>query len=85
VELRNDFLAKKFLPAQDRFLLNGHFTRLDFATFDVVPDRTNVIYIHPLCYTSRTAKRTHKANYLEEENGQWKMLGNFCMPEVLAK
>ena len=29
--------------------------------------------------------RTHKANYLEKEGGQWKMIGNFWMPEQKAK
>lgn len=32
-----------------------------------------------------TAERTHKANYLEKEAGQWKMIGNFWMPEMKAK
>lgn len=27
------------------------------------------------------AGRNHKANYLEKEGGQWKMIGNFWMPE----
>ena len=31
------------------------------------------------------AGRTHKANYLEKEGGQWKMIGNFWMPEEKAK
>lgn len=29
--------------------------------------------------------RYHKANYLEKEGGQWKMIGNFWMPEQKAK
>ena len=32
-----------------------------------------------------TANKMHKANYLEKEGSQWKMLGNFWMPEVPAK
>ena len=32
-----------------------------------------------------TVSKMHKANYLEKEGSQWKIIGNFWMPEVPAK
>ncbi len=53
--------------------------------FRIVGNTAFVTYIETDTAPDGTAKRTHKVNYLEKENGQWKMLGNFWMPEVPAK
>ena len=49
-----------------------------------------VTYVETKTKPDGTAARTHKANYLEKEMGnasvaQWKMIGNFWMPEQKAK
>lgn len=68
----------------DRKKKDEKLTTADYR-FRIVGNTAFVTYIETDTAPDGTAKRTHKVNYLEKENGQWKMLGNFWMPEVLAK
>ncbi len=70
--------ADSFKKSEDKL------TTADYL-FRIVGNTAFVTYIETDTAPDGTAKRTHKANYLEKENGQWKMLGNFWTPEVLAK
>lgn len=50
--------------------------------YRIVGNTAFVTYIETYTKPDGTvAGRTHKANYLEKEGGQWKMIGNFWMPE----
>ena len=54
--------------------------------YRIVGNTAFVTYIETYTKPDGTvAGRTHKANYLEKEGGQWKMIGNFWMPEEKAK
>lgn len=53
--------------------------------FRIVGTTAFVTYIETVTAPNGTIERTYKFNYLEKENGQWKMMGNFWMPEIPAK
>lgn len=53
--------------------------------FRIVGNTAFVTYIETQTAPDGKVSRTHKANYLEKENGQWKMIGNFWTPEQKAK
>ncbi|MCY7353419.1 MAG: nuclear transport factor 2 family protein [Cytophagaceae bacterium] len=53
--------------------------------YRIVGNTAFVTYVETRTKPDGTAVRTHKANYLEKEAGQWKMIGNFWMPEQKAK
>lgn len=54
--------------------------------YRIVGNTAFVTYIETYTKPDGTvASRYHKANYLEEEGNQWKIIGNFWMPEEKAK
>ncbi len=56
----------------------------DGYRFRVAGNTAFVTYREIMTRPDGTAKTYDKANYLEKENGQWKMIGNFWMPETKA-
>lgn len=58
----------------------------DAYLYRIVGNTAFVTYIETFTKPDGTVdSRYHKANYLEKEGGQWKMIGNFWMPEQKAK
>ncbi len=54
--------------------------------YRIVGNTAFVTYIETYTKPDGTvASRQHKANYLEKEGDQWKMIGNFWLPEQKAK
>lgn len=53
--------------------------------YRIVGSTAFVTYREKYTKPDGTVSTMHKANYLEKENGQWKMIGNFWMPEQKAK
>ena len=55
----------------------------DDYRFRIVGNTAFVTYIETQTSADgAVARKTHKANYLEKEGNQWKMIGNFWMPEL---
>lgn len=53
--------------------------------YRIVGSTAFVTYRETYTKPDGTVSTMHKANYLEKEGGQWKMIGNFWMPEQKAK
>ncbi|GAB3885832.1 Cif family virulence factor [Spirosoma agri] len=49
--------------------------------FRIVNNTAFVTYIEVYTKPDGTVSKVHKANYLEKEQGQWKIIGNFWIPE----
>lgn len=57
----------------------------DAYLYQIVGNTAFVTYIETYTKPDGTASNIHKADYLEKENGQWKIVGNFWMPETKPK
>lgn len=76
---RKELTADSFKKSPDKLTTGNYLYR-------IVGNTAFVTYIETFTKPDGTVdSRYHKANYLEKENGQWKMIGNFWMPEQKAK
>ncbi|MBO0938960.1 nuclear transport factor 2 family protein [Fibrella sp. HMF5335] len=49
--------------------------------YRIVGKAAFVTYIETYTKPDGTSRTSHKAGYLEKENGRWKLIGNFWIPE----
>lgn len=49
--------------------------------YRIVNTTAFVTYVETYTKPDRTVSKVHKANYLEKQQGQWKLIGNFWIPE----
>lgn len=76
---RKELKADSFKKSTDKLATSDYRYR-------IVGNTAFVTYIETFTKPDGVVdSRYHKANYLEKENGQWKMIGNFWMPEQKAK